>query len=661
MAQAALKNDVDWIRRSFLVERKDLAPDDFANRIWTSATLKYTDTTPGGNFAINSPPQITRYADLKASSKFSGSARMGRWYSENWDDNAQLIHMRFGTESFNSLTQFFGGFYNSDAGQLARTGRAKGLFYSIGKAIGFVVQLAAWKLLAVHFLGNAINFLSQKPSSKFYYSRPAMTMYWNAVSAMVNHMAVNRGIVPRMFGDDGRKLDKGYEFEKEDLLTMSKMGPDGLFKPGGGIDIYALANKAKRLERVRMEQVEAVLDNTTKLDPQGVNDAIRKIYSQQVTDKRKGASLTSEDAANPGAIQRWSQTDQSKPAGDGENTNDSWFDGIKKNLSKLWEFTKAEMDDGAAFATFRVNATGPVQESFTSNVGESELQSKINGMAAQARSANFSFANGNVIGGVVGAAAGTILDAARGVVTGIMDSVSISGLATLAGAAFVDIPKGWQSSMARLPQSQYTINLTCWNNNPLGQLLALDIPLCMLLAGALPKSTGKQSHVGPFMVELYDRGRCQTRLGIIDSISITRGVGNVGFTQDGKAMGIDITFSVLDMSSVMHMPITEGFTFLDAVGQAAGSVVGDKTQAVVGAVTGNGVFDEDTVYSDYLATLSGMALNDQIYGFRKLKMNMTRKMIAYANWSSTSHMASFLGDTFPMSALSAFFRGTSRR
>ena len=54
------------------------------------------------------------------------------------------------------------------------------------------------------------------------------------------------------------------------------------------------------------------------------------------------------------------------------------------------------------------------------------------------------------------------------------------------------------------------------------------VPLSMLLAGALPKSTGKHSYDAPFLVEIYDKGKAQTRLGIIDSISITRGVGRLG-------------------------------------------------------------------------------------------------------------------------------------
>ena len=50
------------------------------------------------------------------------------------------------------------------------------------------------------------------------------------------------------------------------------------------------------------------------------------------------------------------------------------------------------------------------------------------------------------------------------------------------------------------------------------------------MALALPLSTGKHSHSNPFYLEFYDKGRMQTRLGAIDSLSISHGDGTMGFT-----------------------------------------------------------------------------------------------------------------------------------
>jgi hypothetical protein len=658
MAEQIIK-DTEWLRRSFLVDGGNLHPEDYRNRITSSASLKYTDTTPGGNMCINPPPQFTRFADIKATSVFTASKGMGRFYSEAIDDNNQIVHLRFGVESYNSMTTFFSGFYNSSAGQLARTGRSSGAIYLIGKAVGYVVMLASWKLLAVHFLGVAFKLLSDKPTSKFYMSKPAMALYWNRAVTIANHMAVNRGIVPRLLGDDGRKLDPGYDFTADDNKFLSQQVPD-IFTPGGGVDLYAIANKAKRLERKRMKQAQAIMDNNANLSTLDLQDAIRKIYGTPITADAP-PEFTNNSASKPGYLQRWLTSAMSKvKIGANESaTTTETQEKYKEEEPSISTFLESELDDGSQFVSFRVNHTGSVGEGFTNQAGTSDLANKMNGIVSQARSANFSMANGNLIGGAAGSALGWAVDKVRDFTTGVLDSVELSGLATLAGAAFVDIPKAWQTSAAQLPRSTYTINLVSPYGNPISQFLNLDLPLAMLLAGALPKSTGKQSHVGPFMVELYDRGRCQTRLGMIDSIQINRGVGNIAFNQDGKALAIDVTFSVLDMSEVLHAPISENFSLVDGVAQAVGSLAGTPGQAVAAALTGG--FDEETVFSDYMAILSGMSLNDQIYPLRKLKLNLTRKMAAFEAWKSPAHIASFIGDTFPARMVGAFYRGTDRR
>ena len=110
----SMKRDAQWVRQSFIVNVDDLDRVDQQNRTFSTANIKYTDTSPGGNFAINPPPQFTRYADPKPSpgSRAVGSKGMGRYYSEAIDDSSQIIYMRFGVPQFNSLTTFFTGFYN---------------------------------------------------------------------------------------------------------------------------------------------------------------------------------------------------------------------------------------------------------------------------------------------------------------------------------------------------------------------------------------------------------------------------------------------------------------------------------------------------------------------------------------------------------------------
>ncbi|MCM2248804.1 hypothetical protein, partial [Klebsiella pneumoniae] len=76
-----------------------------------------------------------------------------------------------------------------------------------------------------------------------------------------------------------------------------------------------------------------------------------------------------------------------------------------------------------------------------------------------------------------------------------------------------------------------------------------------ILAGALPLSNGKQTYGQPFLCEMYSRGRQNIRLGMIESVQISRGVGNMGWRPDGKMLACDVTITVKDLSKVMHMPV----------------------------------------------------------------------------------------------------------
>lgn len=693
-----LLNDTSWARQAFLISGASRYLDivDQQNRTVSSAQFKFTDTALGGNFAINPPAQFTKYADLKPQniSRLSAGKGMGRYYSEAIDDNSQIIYMRFGVPKFNSLTQFFTSFYNTGAGQLARTGRAMGAFYLIGRAAGFVVSVMNWRIIGLQLLGIMGRFVLEKPSSRFYYLKPTMPIYWNMVQTIVNQWAVNRGIVPRLAGSDAQaKLGDQYQFDDAAKANLHALLPS-IFNKDGSIDVYAAATRAQRLQRLQMK----VLQQAYNADQFDLTQKIQQIFGSSISDPGATDHLT--------YMSRWVGIQMGSPQQPGTDPNvPSGNDAIESvdnteagNRGFL-EFLGAEMDDGGAFAGFRVNATGPVAESFSSQVVESELAQKLNSISSESRSKVFDFAGGNIAGGAFGAVIQGIGSAIHDTVTGVMDSLNVSGLASLAGSAFVDIPKRWDSSQAQMNRSTYTINLVSPYGNPISQLMNLYVPLAMLLAGALPRSTGKQSYTSPFILELYDKGRAQVRLGMIDSLTITRGTGNTGFSKDGHALGIEVQFSVVDLSSVLHLPITQGFDFSNTEtginlgtgagaigggilgagaagvpGAAAGAAGGAAAGAVVGGALGagvdlaanvvksvNGIFDEDTVFTDYMAVLAGMEVTDQIYGWRKFKNNLTKVMTNWETWLSPAHFASFVGDTTPMRTVSAVFKGTARR
>lgn len=686
-----LKRDSQWVRQSFIVNAEDLDRVDQQNRTFSTASLKFTDTSPGGNYAVNPPPQFTRYADPPPANKTRSvnGHGMGRYYSEAIDDPSQLIYMRFGVAQFNSLTTFFTGFYSGSAGRMARTGRADSMFYSLGRAAGHVAAVVTWPLQAASYIGYALRFWLEKPSTKFYYLKPTMPNYWAAVQTMVNHIAANKGIVPRIGGPDAppNMPGAGYSFPESERRRLQALSPD-IFTEGGTINVYAWANKAQRLARQQEKNNEAILAGGQF---NSFEEKIQELFNPAAKVRDKGADYL-------GYLEKYLTTGQGKPDPAGGAFAEA-VDGIKKssaNYDGFLDFLEAELDDGAAFACFRVDATGTVNESFSNTVGESEISSSINNKSAQARSMSFNLANGNVVGGALGDVVGGALTAVKDFAAGALDSLQLSGMAVLGGGAFVDIPKTWQSSAAQLARSTYTVKLVSPYNNPLSKLINVETPLCMLLAGVLPISTGAQSYTSPFLVELYDKGRCQTRLGMIDSMTITRGIGNTGWTADAQSLGIEVTFTIVDMSSVLHMPVSEGFTWSAAaagaeVGGAAGgllgavvgspSAVGAAASGAGGAVVGtaagagagsiidmgaatltslNALWSDDTAFSDYMNVLASTPISDQIYVWRKFKLRLTQLSAQWDTWMSPAAYASWMGNTWQARAASIFYVGMER-
>lgn len=635
-----LQLDRDWLKSAILLPVYGSTIKDARHGSYRKSRFKYTDTTLGGNYAINPPPQWAPSADVRVNRPAVGNPGegMGRAYSDLLDDNSQLIHMRFGVPQYNSLTSFFSSFYNHEAAVLARTGRAPSVFYYIGKAIGFVVTIP---LLPIVFAGNLYNFLANKQPGKFYYLKAAMPTYWQAANSMCNGVAVAMGIIPRVFSNSGEKPQNakvddvsadGEIFKGEESLTEVDVKRihdfmPSLFNKGGGVDLFAVATRGQRLASMaRTKAIEAYEKSTTP-------DALSENFKQYGKEMRIAKETST---YRTGGFEEYMKKWSDLQAGGARNEETSDSDDISKNkdswLGSFIQHSVDELRDGAAFVTFRVNNTGPVSYSWSNNTQESEVKSNFNSKSSENASKRFNLAEGSLGGGMVGEAIQSAFGKIKDMAIGVAEGMGISGLAGLAGNAFIDIPDRWSDSISSLPSMSYTIEL----NSPYGGKMArfqnIFIPLCMLLAAALPKAAGKASYTMPFLVELYDKGRNQIRLGIIESISAELGSGNMGFNQSKEALSCTVNLSIKDLSTIMYMPLNAS----------------------------PGLFDEDNKYTDFLATLGSMGLHDQIYTSQRLKINATRMLSHWKSYTSPAKWANMAVGTLPGRMISSFARMTDR-
>lgn len=637
--------DNDWLKQSFLIQAGAVTEDEKINRYYTSAEFKFQDSSIGGNYVLNPKAQFTRYADTPVKGKLlqradttvtssNPNVGIGHYYSEAIDDTGQVIHMRFGVPQFNSFTTFFTGFFDTRAATAARTGRLEpGFFFTLGEIAGFAAYILTWPILLASVVGNALRWAFDKPSSSFYYFKPTMPSYWMAVNNMVNTIGINRGLFPAEFeASSTQYAGSTYKIDKVMMEQLSNLMPD-VFSASGGIDVFSIASRGQRIKNLLDRTLNDSLNSS--LDEQGF---VQK-FQGQVPEIRPGNRGYIENMMNAWLGTEVGSAKSEDGAVDFERSLKlTPEDQPAPYPSNFGDYLAAEYEDGGAFVTLRVNATGPISESFSNSVVESDLASKFNSMSSSNKAAYFSFAGGNLVGGAVGAVVGGIGGAIKDFVSGGLNAFNVGGLLALGGSAFVNIPKHWENSQASLNKTAYTINLTSPYGNPISQMTNIYIPLCLILAGCLPQATGKQSYTSPFLVQLYDRGRQQTRLGMIESVSVTRGTTNLGFNKEGNAMGVDVTFSVVDLSSVVAMP-TSMKGFLRQLNPME-------------------VFDDDNIYSDYLNVLSSMSLYDQFYSSSKLKLRLARKVREYEQLFSKAKFAMFVRDN--VGFVDVLFKGAQR-
>lgn len=639
--------DRDWAKHAFMVSDTDLVePVDIVNRYWSSASAKFTDTRLGANIGINSRPQFCRYSDIRVKGRLEdrndvtigatkGNFGMGRYYSEALDDPSQTIYLRFGQPQFNSLTNFLTRAFDSEQTAMARTGRAPSVFYDLGKAVGTLAPVIAFPAISLTIIfGKVLNSFFIRPTSKFYTMKPSMHLYWSAVNLLVNTLAINSGIMPKILSpDDSQKIGQPFKLDDDYLKAISEIMPD-VFSKDHYFDIYALANKAQRLaNQLFMNDFDNLNDGTaTKFTGYVKKDLTGKgAHSTYISDQNSSASIASR--LNNIFMFGYYKTEEEKDRAEMDPRIDpNSSDGSeKKDTSWFQEFVQhfdSEFRDGSEYAVFKVDHTGSISESFSNSTVESDVSQKLNSVSSQVRQARFSIADGNIIGGAAELITG-VIGGAKDVVMGALDGATFGFsnlLVGLAGSGYIDIPNNWQSSSASLPRASYTMKLISPYGNPISRIQNIYIPLAMILAGALPLSTGKQSYTSPFLCQVFDRGRCQKRLGMIESVNITRGTSNLAFDLKGNALAIDVSFTIVDLSSIMHMPISTGKLLQT-----------DMT------------LDEDNILSDYLAVLAGQDIYTQIYPFPKARLTVAKKIMqankltSPAYWSSLFHESATSG------------------
>lgn len=654
--EANAKDDIDfkdssWVVNSFMSKNRNFSSPDNVNRYWSIVSTKFTDTSLGGNIAVNPPPQFTRYADIKAVSKSShrnpvrigdlkGNIGMGRYYGEAIDDNGVDAFFTYGIPEFNNSLSFAISSVDYRQSVIANSGRAP-IGYDIGNIWGTAVLFVAFPIIGplLWTANKAYDILIGPGKTSYYYLKPAMSEYWSTVNTIANMMATELGFVAPEFttkGSASKSIGSPLKLSTIEMDAMRDYMPD-LISNRNYIDVMAIVTKAQRMANQKfmteMDMYASGAINTTNFTGLVKSNIIDKhdlkqtsfasfvnelsmskeIYKRPKTIKvNKEISTKTDNKVNK---QFTANADGTLPLPERPVDTDSYINAFKKTYDSV-------VREGALYAVYRVDNPGNVSESFRNTTTDIALEGALKGISNKVKSVKYSMSGGNILPGM-DKIFGYVNDTLHGALNGV--SMGLSNVATsLEGGGNIYLDKRWDDSSATFPAITFKTKLIAPYNHPLSKYKNIYLPLAMLLAGALPRSTGNNSYTTPFHCSMFLRGRQHVSNGIVTTLTITRGTSNLPFDKQKQPLAIDVSWTVSDLSKMMPSPTPQGI--FDAV---------------------NTSFNDDNPLNRYIAALCGRNLYNTNNAWPKTKLRLSRIFNQAEFALSPSAMAMRVGSNMP--------------
>lgn len=649
--------DSDWVNSSFMTSGENLDKEYKYDRFASITDEKFTDTSLGGNIALNPSPQFTRYADPRSGGllkgrtatgvmNMDGNQGMGRYYGKAIDDNSTNVYFEFGVPKFNNTLFYLFSSVDYKTAVIANSGRST-LFYNIGKGIGLGAIVLAFGFvgIAVILAKQAFSTLSNLTAGpgrfEHYYLKPTMFLYWGTVNSLVTMMATELGILSDLFmpsSKDKKKLGVPLKIQSKELDYIRKMMP-GIITTGNALNVQAMVTRAQKLYNIdRVNRLKAIdklgslnltneeaklyrLNDGYTLDNPGTDDMWKKLENPVGND----ANYSMDDLPlDLSALAEKAKTDKENFDKKEDTTTTGNIDRTGRSedkegfVSNAIDTAKAVFDEGARYAVFRVEHIGSSTATFSNSTTSVGLDDKINSAAKGWRDIKFNFGGGKIPG------LDTVVNAITNIVVGATDGVTLGLSNVIAGylaGANINTDKRWDGSTANLPSSSFKMTLRSSSAHPIDQLQNLYIPLASIMAGTLPLSTGHSSSTSPYLCNMFVRGHNRIERGMITQLSITKGVSNLPYNRQRRALAIDVTFTVTDFSDVISVPVPNDLL-------SSGSVM----------------FDDSSGISRYIQSLCARDLYSTIHIYDKFKIKASRYFQNHGLMMSPEYIGAFAGD-----------------
>lgn len=187
------------------------------------------------------------------------------------------------------------------------------------------------------------------------------------------------------------------------------------------------------------------------------------------------------------------------------------------------------------------NVGESTSDSFTNTTTQSQLANTLNSYSDKFREMNFLLGTGMAMYG------SDAQDSTSTVSNGDASGDILNKAKTILSGGRLEFPEIWSDS-----QFGRSYNVTMKLISPYGDKLSVFlnilVPIYHILALALPRhdTSGIQGYVSPFLIRAYYKGIFNVDLGIISSLSITKGAEGE-WTRDGVPTVAEISFEIKDL------------------------------------------------------------------------------------------------------------------
>jgi hypothetical protein len=321
------------------------------------------------------------------------------------------------------------------------------------------------------------------------------------------------------------------------------------------------------------------------------------------------------------------------------STSDTTISSNDKSTEILYETSSTNDDDSLMtmeellsnynYVQFFVDSDVSANESMSNSTTESKIKSALSGISDTVKEVAFLANSGGVDGSAL---MDNVADGAESIIQNLLGSDSVDGssfkgiinrvsnlAAQVAKGDNIIMPDIYQNSSYDKSYS-FTVHLKTPYGTKFGYFMDICVPLMHLIALTIPKQSTANTYGSPFLIRAFCEGLFTCNMGMVQSMSITKGVNNA-FSVDGLPTEIDITVQLVDLYTDLSMsPQSNPLLFInnssliEYLSTTCGlSLVNPnitaKLETIVNTVSNTFADIPDTIMSTITEALDGMILN----------------------------------------------------